>query len=552
VNGPVAPDWRQWSPRLKRIAVAQPSRRTRRVVGVLIGAFWAAFLMARLFFRGTVGLADETDGHRYLCQRGLQAVLPSDNVRLYWHIYTTYNTHTWYGETCGTYRGDETKYASSHEAVLWLGQQLNGLFGMPGAFDLRTLAIVYALVIGVAIGLTFALLPGNLLVRLVITVGIGLVYTESVVAVYFVSPYAEPTVWCGFALLLPALLWFWKAPEISWPRLALVVGISFFTIAAKTQAVGYLPAILFALLWKRSPLSDSRHTAQALRRRATGLMAAARGRGRSIVAGALLVTAVGGYVGTGGNLTVYSQLNVYEMVFTTLLPAGHDPAADLRWMGADPALAYASGTSVVSGDGASYDPRLLTFSRDVSQVTVLRFVAAHPLRLVPLTQYGLRALGHWRPAYLGNYTDTPAHPGLQQECRDCFYYYLFTPARKAPFWFGVLLLLTLLGGLWIRNVGFIPAPNRVMGKVAVFFVLATFGEFWTVQLTQGVGDEVKHHVFTLLPMMLCVPSFIGCLLLGRRVPDGASDDTSDSAATGTGDGDEDNLATAPIPAAAGL
>jgi len=524
-NRPTGPDPAdRWS-RMKAAAAAPPSRQMRGIIGAALGAFWTVFLLVRMLIPSTVGLADETDGHRYLCQRGLQAIRPDDYVNLYAHVFTTYRTHTWYGETCGTYRGDETKYASSHEAVIWLGQQLNGLFGMPGALDLRTLTIIYALVIGLAIGLTFALLPGSVLVRLLTTIGIGLVYSESVIAMYFVSPYAEPTVWCGFALLLPALLWYWQAPRVTWPRLALVVGISFFTIAAKTQAIGYLPAILLALLWKRQPdATDVRASGPALRARMSRLGVGVRARGRSLVACVLLLGAAGTYVATGGNLTVYSQLNVYEMVFTTLLPAGNDPVGDLKWMGADPALAYASGTAVNSGNGAASDPRLLKFSQDVTQVTVLEFVATHPDRVVALTRYGLRALGHWRPAYLGNYTDSPDHPRLQTECRDCFYYALFTPARKSPLWFGVLLVLTLLAGIWIRYVEQIRQSHRVMGKVAIFFVVATVGQFWTVLLTQGVGDDIKHHVFTLLPMMLCVPALLACVQLGRRSSSPAGDD----------------------------
>ncbi|MDQ6874140.1 MAG: hypothetical protein M3042_03620 [Actinomycetota bacterium] len=511
MNGATETRTERWD-RIRGAALAAPSVRARRIVGTGLGAFWTVFLLVRLLVPVTVGQADETDGHRYLCQRGLEAVRGTDYPQLYSHVYTTYQTHTWYGETCGTYRGDETKYSSSHEAVIWLGQHLNGLFGMPGALDLRTLAIIYALAIGVAIGLTFALLPGSLLIRLLTTIGIGLVYTESVIAVYFVSPYAEPTVWCGFALLLPALLWYWRAPKVSWPRLALVVGISFFTITAKTQAIGYLPAILLAMLWKRdaSKTRVRRHRPQAT------AWLSLRAKARAATAGVLLVGATGGYLATGGNLTVYSQLNVYEMVFTTLLPAGNDPAGDLRWMGADPALAYASGTTVNGANGAAGDPRLLTFSKNVTQLTVLEFVAAHPTRLIALTKYGLRAMGQWRPAYLGNYPDTPAHRGLQHECRDCLYYSILTPVRAAPFLFGILLVLALGVAFWLRSGRSAPGPQRVMGKVVVFFVTATIGEFWVIQLTQGVGDEIKHHVFTLLPMMLTLPTALSCLALRRR------------------------------------
>ncbi len=497
--------------RARRVAVETPVGRARTIVAAGIGAFWTAFLLIRMLVPSTVGLADETDGHRYMCQRGLQADRPVDYFRLYDHVFTTYQTRTWYGETCGTYRGDETKYASSHEAVIWLGQRLNGVFGMPGALDLRTLAIVYALAIGLAIGLTFALLPGNLITRLLTTIGIGLVYTESVVAVYFISPYAEPTVWCGFALLLPALLWYWQAPTISWPRLALVVGIGFLIISAKTQAIGYLPAILIALLWKRgSPRADGEP------QKTNAGWEAVRTRWRSITACVLILGATIGYVGTGGNLKVYSQLNVYVMVFTTLLPAGNDPAGDLRQLGADPDLAYASGTTVNGANGAAGDPRLLKFSEDVTQVTVLKFIAANPTRLVGLTKYGVRAMGKWRPGYLGNYTQSAAQPGLEYECRSCVYYHLLTPARSKPVLFGFLLVFALIMGFRMRWVRGIPEPNRVMGKVVVFFVAATFGEFWLILLTQGVGDDVKHHVFTLLPMMLCLPTALACFALGRR------------------------------------
>jgi hypothetical protein len=499
-------DW-VWA-QAKRIGGSHPAPRTRAVIAVVLGAFWTAFLLVRLLVPSTVGLADETDGHRYMCQRGLQIAAPPDFGSTGYYVTTTYRLHTWYGETCGTYRGDETRYASSHEAVIWLGQHLNGLFGMPGALDLRTLAIMYALVIGLAIGLTFALIPGNLAVGLLTTIGIGLVYTESVIAVYFVSPYAEPTVWCGFALLLPALLWYWRARRVSWPRLAVVVGLSFMIITAKTQALGYLPAILLALLWtRRSPIAKSVDK----RSRWKGLAS----NWRSITACVLLVGASGGYVAAGGNLTVYSQLNVYEMVFTTLLPAGHDPEGDLRWMGADPALAYANGTTVVSPNGAAGDPRLLKFSRDVTQLTVLEFIAAHPGRLISLSEDGMRALGHWRPGYLGNYTGSSGEP-LKQECRSCVYYYLLTPARAKPFVFGLLLAFAFFTGLWLRNVGFIRSSNRVMGKLVIFLVTASVSEFWLILLTQGVGDDVKHQVFTLLPTLLSLPVAASCIALGRR------------------------------------
>jgi hypothetical protein len=498
---------RLWA-HIKRIGGLHPAPRTRAVIAAGLGAVWTAVLLVRLLVPSTVGLADETDGHRYMCQRGLQMAGRPDFFSTGFYVRTTYQLHTWYGETCGTYRGDETKYASSHEAVLWLGQQLNGLFGMPGALDLRTLAIIYALLIGLAVGLTFALIPGNLAIGVFTTIGIGLVYTESVIAMYFVSPYAEPTVWCGFALLLPAFLWYWRAPRVTWPRLAVVVGLSFLIITAKTQALGYLPAILLALLWTgRSPI------AKAVQKRSRWKAVGANWR--SITACVLLVGASGGYIASGGNLTVYSRLNVYEMVFTTLLPAGDDPAGDLRWMGADPALAYASGTHVVQPTGAAYDPRLLKFSRDVTQLTVLEFIAAHPGRLVALSNDGTRALGQWRPGYLGNYTAQSGKP-LKQECRSCFYYYLLAPARSAPFLFGMILVLAFLIGLWLRNVGFIRSSNRVMGKLVIFLVVASVSEFWLILLTQGVGDDIKHHVFTLLPMLLSLPVAASCIFLGRR------------------------------------
>lgn len=507
---------RAWT-EAKRIGGSYPARRTRAIVAVALGVFWAAFMLVRLLVPSTVGLADETDGHRYMCQRGLELVGPPDFASTGFWVTPKYHMHTWYGELCGTYRGDETKYASSHEAVIWIGQQLTHLFGMSGALDLRALGIFYALLIGVAVGLTFALIPGNLATGLLTAIGIGLVYAESVIAVYFISPYAEPTAWTAFAFLLPALLWYWRAPRVTWPRLALVVGLSFVIVTAKPQGLGYVPAMALALLWtRRSPI------AKALQTRSVWKAAAANWR--SITACVLLVSASAGYISASGNRKVYSELNAYEMVFMTLLPAGHDPAGDLRAMGADPALAYATGTTMVDPHGAAVDPRLLKFNRDVTEVTVLKFIATHPGRLIALTEDGTRALGQWRPGYLGNYLKSSGEPALKRECRSCFYYYLLTPARAKPFLFGVLLLLALLSGLWLRNVGYIRSANRTMGKLVVFTVLAAVGEFWFILLTQGIGDEVKHHVFTTLPMLLSLPIGVSCIFLGRRTEEREFDD----------------------------
>jgi hypothetical protein len=507
---------RAWA-QAKRIGGSHPSSRTRAVIAVALGLFWTAFMLVRLFVPSTVGLADETDGHRYMCQRGLELVGPPDFASTGFWVTPKYHMHTWYGELCGTYRGDETKYASSHEAVIWLGQQLTHLFGMPGALDLRALGIFYAVLIGLAVGLTFALMPGNLAIGVLTTIGIGLVYAESVIAVYFISPYAEPTAWAAFALLLPALLWYWRAPRVTWPRLALVVGLSFVIVTAKPQGLGYLPAMALALLWtRRSPIAKVLHPRSRWK--------AAVANWRSITACVLLVSASAGYISASGNRKVYSELNAYEMVFMTLLPAGHDPAGDLRAMGADPALAYATGTTMVDPHGAAVDPRLLKFNRDVTEVTVLKFIATHPGRLIALTEDGTRALGRWRPGYLGNYLKSSGEPALKRECRSCFYYYLLAPVRAKPFLFGVLLLLAVLSGLWLRNVGYIRSSHRVMGKLVVFTVAAAVGEFWFILLTQGIGDEVKHHVFTMLPVLLSLPIAVSCIFLGRRTESVEFDD----------------------------
>jgi hypothetical protein len=463
-------------------------------VAATTGLLWTTVLLVRLLAGGAVGMGDQGDSRRLMCQLGVRVQAPYDADRSA-YVYPTWIPHDWYGEAC-TADAAGGVYRSSELALLGIAKLLTPLLGLPGALDLRALGVVFAVLTGAVVAALVATLPGGLLLRAGVASLVGLLAADSAVAQYFISPYSEGAGLLGLIALCPALLLLWRRGRTTWPALTAVGFLAAFTLGAKSQTAALLPALAVAILWL--PHYPGRRWLAA---RLPGLVLTTL---LLVLAAYLAATSPAGF----------SQQNVYGSVFGTILPMSPDPEQDLRDLGADPSLADASGTNPESPGAASQRLEYLEFREQVSASDVLVFYATHPGRLLSTAQSGLRGMTRWRQDYLGSYLPTSGQPPRAIESRVHVYGSMFQDAPRAGlllFWIG-----TIYVGLRTARDRRLLASERGVGNLAVFLAAGAFAQFWTVMLIAGFPDVYKHMIFTNLLLALGLPVMLCCLVLRRR------------------------------------
>ena len=480
------------------VADPTPVRRGcgRRLItaAVVTAVVWTGIVLGRLFVGGAIGMGDQGDGRRLMCQLGVRNDAPFDaNPSAF--LYPTYVPHTWYGEACSADSAGGI-YRTSEIALLALAKALTPVLGLPGALDLRALGVIFAVLTGLCVGALVLALPGGLAVRVGVASLVGLLAADSAVAQYFISPYSEAAGLIALIALCPALLLLWRRGRTTWPTLAAVGFISAVALGAKTQTASLLPALLVAILWL-----PHRRGGHWLVTRIPGLTLSA-----------LLVCLAGYFAATSP--VGFAQQNVYGQVFGTILPNSPDPAADLRSLGADPSLADASGTNPESPGAASQRLEYLTFREDVTTVDYVRFYLTHPDRLVSLGGIGLQGVGRWRQDYLGSYLPDSGQQPLAIESRVNVYGSIFQdafPPVLVLFWLGMIYI-----GIRTARDRRLSTPEQNLGRLSVFLAAGSFSQFWTVLIFAGFPDLYKHLIFTNLLLGLGVPIMVACVAVRSR------------------------------------
>lgn len=468
----------------------------RRLIAaaVVTAVVWTGIVLARLFVGGAVGMGDQGDGRRLMCQLGVRSNAPFDaNPSAF--LYPTYVSHNWYGEACSADSAGGI-YRTSEIALLVLAKALTPVLGLPGALDLRALGVIFAVLTGLCVGALVLALPGSLLLRVAVASLVGLLAADSAVAQYFISPYSEAAGLIALIALCPALLLLWRRGHTTWPTLAAVGFVSAVALGAKTQTAGLLPALLVAILWL--PHRRGGHWAVS--------------RLPALTLSALLVCLATYFAVTSP--VGFAQQNVYGQVFGTILPNSPDPAADLRSLGADPSLADASGTDPESPGAASQRLEYLQFREDVTTSDYVRFYVTHPGRLVSLGRIGLQGVSHWRQDYLGSYLPESGQQPLAIESRVDVYGTAFKDA------FSVVLVLFWLGMIYVgvrtARDPRLPTPEQNLGRLSVFLAAASLSQFWTVLIFTGLPDLYRQMIFTNLLLALGVPVMVACVAVRSR------------------------------------
>ena len=478
------------------------------------GLIWAFVLLVRLYHGGAVGLADNFDGHRLMCQLGVAPHPMAPGQTLWEYVTPRYDAYTWYGESCSA-GGTGQPYLSTAVIPLWIAKALtatvgNHLLGLPGALDLRMLGLVYVALASIAIGWCARELPGRTWLRVLVASGIGLVVADSAFAPEFISPYADPAGIVGILFLLPALLRLLRVERLRWREPAAVVLAALWTIGAEAQLSTVLIAVVPCLLAR--PTALPRFLRRIARPR---IVAGLFGRVPAAVLCAGLALFTLGYQQTQSRW-LYEN-NLYDSVFGELLGHSNHVTADLRALHLPPGLAasaHSSDAGDIAARGSAADTALYpAFVAHASYSDELSFYAEHPWHLLGAADRGLDGVTAARPDYLGNYPADAGHPAYAQECRVCVVEAAFTLAEPLRwFVFPALWLGALVAGLVLAFRGRHRPEGRSAGGVLAALAAATIAQFWFVMLGEGDGDLAKNMVFTDLGTCLLGPLLIAALV----------------------------------------
>ncbi|WP_129312365.1 hypothetical protein [Streptomyces sp. L2] len=497
-----------------RSSVREPSRRGVRTAAIVAGFVWTVVMLLRLLLGGVVGMGDDGDGTRLLCEFGVVSNHPW-SAEPSAHVYPTYVSHTWYGETCGALFSGEPYY-SSQQLVVGLAKALTPVLGLPGALDLRAIGLLLALAFGAIIALLVVLLPGPLWLRLVVTGCFGLVMCDSAFADFFISPYSEAAGFIGLLLLCPSLLLLWRRTTASVGGIVLTTAAALFTMTAKPQLLSLLPVTLLALLWRPSVRQKGeRHSVSpgaSRQQRFTRWLAV---RWPALIACVLVCGVAGGFAAAQSKRL--NQLVWYDAVFTEMLPNSMDPLADLQALGADQRLISAMNTTMISGRSAARTPFWDDYKQHVSPARIELHYLENPSRVVAMGSRGVQGMSRLTLHHLGSYPANSGHPQYAKERRIAVVTDIFEWLRDVPALIPLLWLVTIALGAVLASRPWARQPARALGRMTVCVVIALVLQFWTVVMTGGASDLHKHLVFTDFLTALCLPLAALCfVLLFRR------------------------------------
>ena len=476
----------------------------------MTGFGWAVILLTRLYLGGAVGLADNFDGHRLMCQLGVAPhPIPADQP-LWEYITPRYDAYTWYGESCSA-GGSGQPYLTTAVFPLWLAKFLTAtlgdhVFGLPGALDLRMLGIVYIALAAAAIGWCVHELPGRPWVRVLLASVIGLVVSDSAFALDFISPLSDPAGIVGVLLLIPALLRLLRVDRPTWREFAAVAAVTIWTIGAKTQLSSLLVAVIPCLLAR--PTAVPRLLRHLGRRKAS---AAIFGRAPAAVLCAGLVVFTAGFQQLQPRWL--DEIVLYDAYFGELLGHSGHIQGDLKALHLDPGLAASAGSNIVAANSAAATAYYPDFLENASFGAEVRFYAEHPWRLLGVTDRGLTGMSDPRPSYLGHYQAGSGHAPYAKDCRVCVVEAAFTLAEPVR-WIVYPLLWagSILAGLSLAVRKRASAAARSAGGTLAALGAATVAQFYLVMLSDGESDLQKHMVFTDFGTCLLGPLAVAALI----------------------------------------
>ena len=449
---------------------------------VIAGVLAALLMAARLLLPVPVGMANNGDAVRLMCEIGANSQSPP------WPTSGSLFVRFWYpllrpgsGPPCLHY---PTTQALQMWLTAWVHQHV---LGLPGAIDMRELIVEYCVLAGVVTAVAARLLASlRLAARILILILLFLVLSEAAFADYAASPFTETAALYGMLVFAVAGVavavrarGYHAAYLVAWASAVLAVG-------AKTETTTLALPLAVFLGAHRFPLGGGRGWSS----------------GRLIPGVCVLSLAMTMYWSLSREPLNDVRANPGNELTMTIMPMVSDPGDAAAGLGLPRSFGRYSGTIWWGAHPIENDPAYPRYASRFTQANLAHYLIGHPGLTARIFASGAGPYLTFRNTNLGSYPAGSGHAPRSQECRDC----LLMDVSRAMRWTG----LTGVLAYWVaclaaaalllrrsrrgsRRRGFALVALVLTGCTVIQYVTAVYGE----------GNEViKHMVIALFTASL--------------------------------------------------
>src|SRR5690242_309675 len=361
-------------------------------------------LLVRFLLPVPVGQADNRDGPRLMCGKGLGLgpVRPAHFPRFFRYAYFPYAP----SPEC---RLMGRPYPTSEIVPLELARGLTRLLGLPGTINLIALGLIFC--VAAATGIT-ALATG-LRVRpwaqIVIAAVLWLIVADAAFFDVFASPFEEPAALIGLLLFAAGLLYLGRGWRSTLAGLALAGPGGIGVVVSKEQYLILALPVCATLILASAP-RGTRGWRRYLTRQTYAATAVA----------AAIALAAGAYTVWDTQSWAAQRLHhlqTVDVVFVSIVNGHDNERADLRALHLPPSWARYAGKFYWAPGSVRTDPQFRRYEHEFTDANVVHFLLTHPGRLWSIANNAAIDANLVRVSTLGDYPPGSGHPPGAYESR---------------------------------------------------------------------------------------------------------------------------------------
>jgi hypothetical protein len=390
--------------RLARLSVRRfpgPAGRWLSIFGASL-----ALLIVRFLVPAPVGQADNRDGPRLMCGRGLRLgpVVPRGDPRFFRFAYFEYAPSA----SCAHAR----TYPSSEVVPLELARLLTPLLRLPGTLNLIALGLVMCVLASIGIASLATGLRLRLWAQLLMAAVIWLIMADAAFFDVYASPFSDPAALVGLLLVAAGVVYLGRGWRPTLRGLALAGTGGVLVIASKEQYLILAVPICLTLILASADRGQGGGW-RAWRWGGWSRRLGTRQTGAAVTVAALLGVTAAGYWLWDHTSRFAAHLHheqAVNMIFEDIVN-GHDhAAADLRALGLPVSWAKYAGDYYWKRVSVRNDPLYDRYEARLTDGTIARFLLTHPSRMISIGQQAASLALRNQTTSLGDYPPSAGHP----------------------------------------------------------------------------------------------------------------------------------------------
>jgi hypothetical protein len=403
--------------------LSRPVVRWLSIFGVSLGLF-----IVRLLVPVTVGQADNRDGPRLMCGRGLGLgpVVPAGDPRYFRYAYFQYAP----SHSCAHL----PTYPSSEVVPLELARLLTPVLRLPGTLNLVAVGLLMCTVASVGIASLATGLRVRLWAQLLVAAALWLIMADATFFDTFAGPFSEPAALVGLLLVAAGVVYLGRGWSATLRGIALAGSGGFLAIGSKEQYLILVVPICLTLVLASADRTQADTGLRRYRTRQTGAV---------VTLAALLAGLAAGYW-YWDNTSPYAgrlhHIQAVDMIFDDIVDGHDNAAADLRALGLPASWAKYAGDYYWKSVSVRTDPLYKRYEGQLTDGNIARFLLTHPGRIISIGQQAAIFAQQYRITSLGDYAPTAGRPAGAVDSRVAVLTWLM---RRLPQRLGLWWLLPL-------------------------------------------------------------------------------------------------------------